>query len=76
MRQTGGTYPERLPFTGETARGGVLLRGVAWLYGLFMAVTLAVCFSYGGSSMMTMFAAMGLVSGVKYKLKPKLFSLF
>ena len=32
-------------------------------------------FSYGGSSMMTMFAAMGLVSGVKYKLKPKLFSL-
>ena len=33
-------------------------------------------FSYGGSSMMTMFAAMGLVSGVKYKLKPKLFSLF
>ena len=33
-------------------------------------------FSYGGSSMMTMFAAMGLVSGVKYKLKPKLFSLY
>ena len=32
-------------------------------------------FSYGGSSMMTMFAAMGLVSGVKFKLKPKLFSL-
>ena len=32
-------------------------------------------FSYGGSSMMTMFAAMGLVSGVKYKLKPKLFTL-
>lgn len=33
-------------------------------------------FSYGGSSMMTMFAAMGLVSGVKYKLKPRLFSLY
>ena len=33
-------------------------------------------FSYGGSSMMTMFAAMGLVSGVKYKLKPKLFSIY
>ena len=33
-------------------------------------------FSYGGSSMVTMFAAMGLVSGVKYKLKPQLFSLF
>ena len=32
-------------------------------------------FSYGGSSMMTMFAAMGLVSGIKYKLKPQLFSL-
>jgi rod shape determining protein RodA len=32
-------------------------------------------FSYGGSSMMTMFAAMGLVSGVRFKLKPKLFSL-
>jgi len=32
-------------------------------------------FSYGGSSMMTMFAAMGLVSGVKYKLKPQLFSM-
>ena len=33
-------------------------------------------FSYGGSSMVTMFAAMGLVSGVKYKLKPKLFSIY
>ena len=33
-------------------------------------------FSYGGSSMMTMFAAVGLVSGVKYKLKPNLFSLY
>ena len=32
-------------------------------------------FSYGGSSMMTMFAAMGLVSGVRFKLKPKLFSM-
>ena len=33
-------------------------------------------FSYGGSSMVTMFAAMGLVSGVKYKLKPQLFSIY
>ncbi|MBQ6274560.1 MAG: FtsW/RodA/SpoVE family cell cycle protein [Oscillospiraceae bacterium] len=33
-------------------------------------------FSYGGSSMVTMFAALGLVSGVKYKLKPKLFSIY
>ena len=33
-------------------------------------------FSYGGSSMVTMFAAMGLVSGIKYKLKPEHFSLF
>ena len=32
-------------------------------------------FSYGGSSMMTMFAAMGLVSGIKYKPKPQLFSM-
>ncbi len=32
-------------------------------------------FSYGGSSMMTMFAAMGLISGVKYKIKPELFTL-
>ena len=32
-------------------------------------------FSYGGSSMMTMLAAMGLVSGVKYKQKPRLFSM-
>ncbi len=32
-------------------------------------------FSYGGSSMVTMFGAMGLVSGVKYKLKPEHFSL-
>lgn len=32
-------------------------------------------FSYGGSSMMMMFAAMGLVSGVKYKPKPQLFSM-
>ena len=33
-------------------------------------------FSYGGSSMVSMFAAMGLVSGVKFKLKPKLFSIY
>ena len=33
-------------------------------------------FSYGGSSMVTMFAAMGLVSGVKFKLKPKLFTIY
>ena len=32
-------------------------------------------FSYGGSSMMAMFAAMGLVSGVKFKPKPQLFSV-
>ena len=32
-------------------------------------------FSYGGSSMMTMFAAMGLVSGVKFKPKPQLFTM-
>ena len=32
-------------------------------------------FSYGGSSMMTMFAAIELVSGVKYKPKPQLFSM-
>ena len=32
-------------------------------------------FSYGGTSMVTMFAAMGLVSGIKYKLKPEHFSL-
>ena len=32
-------------------------------------------FSYGGSSMMAMLAAMGLVSGVKFKLKPKLFTM-
>ena len=33
-------------------------------------------FSYGGSSMVTMYGAMGLVSGVKYKLKPRLFSIY
>jgi len=32
-------------------------------------------FSYGGSSMATMFAAMGLVSGTKFKPKPQHFSL-
>lgn len=32
-------------------------------------------FSYGGSSMFTMYGAMGLVSGVKYKLKPEHFAL-
>lgn len=32
-------------------------------------------FSYGGSSMVTMFCAMGLVSGVKYKPKPEHFAL-
>lgn len=31
-------------------------------------------FSYGGSSMVTLFAAMGLVSGVKFRPKPKRFS--
>lgn len=32
-------------------------------------------FSYGGSSMVTLFAAMGLVSGVKYKPKPGQYSV-
>lgn len=32
-------------------------------------------FSYGGSSMVTLYGAMGLVSGVKYKLKPEHFTL-
>ena len=32
-------------------------------------------FSYGGSSMVTMYCAMGLISGVKYKPKPERFSL-
>jgi len=32
-------------------------------------------FSYGGSSMATMFAAMGLVSGTLFKPKPQHFSL-
>ena len=32
-------------------------------------------FSDGGSAMVTMYGAMGLVSGVKYKLKPEHFSL-
>ena len=32
-------------------------------------------FSYGGSSMVTMYAAMGIISGVKYKPKPERFSL-
>ena len=49
--------------------------------GLCLGITPAIgttlpFFSYGGSSMVTMFAAMGLVSGVKYKLKPKLFSIY
>ena len=32
-------------------------------------------FSYGGSSMVTLFGAMGLVSGVKFKPKPEHFSM-
>ena len=32
-------------------------------------------FSYGGSSMVTMYAAMGIISGVKYKPKPERFAL-
>lgn len=32
-------------------------------------------FSYGGSSMVTMFAAMGLISGIKYKPKPQQFTM-
>ena len=42
--------------------------------GMNIGITLPF-FSYGGSSMVTMFAAMGLVSGIKYKLKPEHFSL-
>ena len=30
-------------------------------------------FSYGGSSMTTLFAAMGIISGVKFKPKPERF---
>ena len=32
-------------------------------------------FSYGGSSMFTLFAAMGLVSGVRYRRQPRRFSI-
>lgn len=32
-------------------------------------------FSYGGSSMVTLFGAMGLISGVKFKLKPQHYTL-
>lgn len=32
-------------------------------------------FSYGGSSMVTMFSAMGIISGIKFKPKPKHFAL-
>lgn len=32
-------------------------------------------FSYGGSSMVTLFAAMGIISGIKYKPKPERFSI-
>jgi len=32
-------------------------------------------FSYGGSSMVTLYAAMGLISGIKYKPKPERFSI-
>ena len=33
-------------------------------------------FSYGGSSLFSMFAAMGLVSGVRYRPKPERFRLY
>lgn len=33
-------------------------------------------FSYGGSSLFTSFAAMGLVSGIKYKPKPSMYASF
>ena len=33
-------------------------------------------FSYGGSSLFSMFAAMGLVSGIKYRPKPTRASLY
>ena len=66
----------------------LLCLGVASAVAFQMLINIGMCigitpvigitlpfFSYGGSSMVTMFAAMGLVSGVKYKLKPRLFSL-
>ncbi len=33
-------------------------------------------FSYGGSSVVSMFAAMGIVSGIKYKRKPSRYALY
>ena len=33
-------------------------------------------FSYGGSSIVSMFAAMGIVSGIKYKRKPSRYALY
>ena len=58
---------------------------ISWLF-LFLCIGITIgitpvigitlpFFSYGGSSMATMFAAMGLVSGTLFKPKPQHFSL-
>ena len=67
----------------------LLCMGVAGAIAAQMFINIGMCigitpvigitlpfFSYGGSSMVTMYAAIGLVSGVKYKPKPQFNSLF
>ena len=62
----------------------LLCMGVAGAIGAQMFINIGMCigitpvigitlpfFSYGGSSMVTMYAAVGIVSGVKYKPKPQ-----
>lgn len=62
----------------------LLCMGIAGAIGAQLFINIGMClgitpvigitlpfFSYGGSSMVTMYAAVGIVSGVKYKLKPQ-----
>jgi uncharacterized membrane protein len=63
--------PSHYNFYGEI--DGYGSRGTLWITPV-IGITLPF-FSYGGSSLLTTFAAMGLVSGVKYKPKPQLFSM-
>ena len=48
MKRASGPCPQRLPFAGEAPGPAVLRHGISWLYGVFMAVTLAICLWFPG----------------------------
>ena len=67
-------YEEAGEDTEEAGEGGSNNLSIGMCIGLTPVIGLTLpFFSYGGSSMFSLFAAMGLVSGVKYRPKPERF---